>query len=396
MLLRFVLPGGFAEGVKTYFLSPVDTMFMNALKIIIAPVVFFSIVTCLSQFQNISELGRIGAKVMGMYLLTTAIAVLLSLGLSLLIRPGAWGFALTGEVETDLSVIAKDVDTSLLHTIINIVPSNFLQPFVDSDTLQIIFLAVICGVAVGLIGEYSTVLREFFEACNSLFLTITTMICRVIPLAVFASTALMILKLGGGSLLSVLSMMGTELICIACMLGVYGLLIFLIARLNPAPFYKKNREGMIVSFTLMSSSAAMPTNMRICTDQLGISRKVCGFSIPLGATVNMDGTCIMLMVASLFLARAYGVPVPVSSLVTLSITNILLSLGAPAIPGAGLICLSVALGSIGVPVQAIGLLMGVYPIINMFNTMNNTTGDMAVSLIVSKSEGLLDVDTYKR
>ena len=273
-------------------------------------------------------------------------------------------------------------------------PSNFLNPFVESDTLQVIFLAVICGIAVGMIGEYSSVLKEFFEACNSLFLTITSLITRLIPLVVFCSMALTIAEMGGTSILPVLGMTGLQILCIACMLVVYGLMILVMARLNPLKFFRKNRGAMLTSFSLMSSSAAMPTNMKSCTDNLGISPKICSFSIPLGATVNMDGTCMMLTVGSLFLARAYGVEITGAMLVSLCITNILLSLGAPGLPGVGLICLGVALNSIGVPIEGIAMIMGIYQIINMFNTMSNTTGDAAVTLIVAKTEGLVDTDVY--
>ena len=394
MLMRLVFPQVLSDGLSTYLLTPVKTIFMNALKIIIAPVIFFSIVVCISQFKNVAELGRIGGKVMGLYLLTTLIAVVMSMGLSLLIKPGAAGFALTQTIEAGAVDIDTTVDTSLMHTIMNIVPSNFLQPFLQSDTLQVIFLAVICGVALGMIGEYSSVLKEFFEACNSLFLTITSMITRLIPLVVFCSMALMIAEMGGATIVPVLGMFGLHTLCIFCMLAVYGLMIFLLARLNPFRFYKKNRGAMLTSFSLMSSSAAMPTNMKTCTEQFGISPKICSFSIPLGATVNMDGTCISLTVSSLFLARAYGIDLTGGMLLSLAVTNILLSLGAPGVPGVGLICLSVALNSIGVPIEAIALVMGIYPIINMLNTMSNTTGDEAVSLVVGKMEDLVDTEVY--
>ena len=394
VLMRLVFPAALSEGLSTYLLDPIKTLFMNALKIIIAPVIFFSIVVCISQFKNVAELGRVGAKVMGLYLLTTLIAVVLSMGLSLLIKPGVEGFALSQTIEAGAVAIDTEVDTSLLHTIMDIVPSNFLQPFVQSNTLQVIFLAVICGIALGMIGEYSVVLKEFFEACNSLFLTITSMITRLIPLVVFCSMALMIADMGGATIVPVLGMFGLHILCIFCMLAVYGSMIFLMARLNPFRFYKKNRGAMLTSFSLMSSSAAMPTNMKTCTDQFGISPKICSFSIPLGATVNMDGTCIGLTVSSLFLARAYGVDLTGGMLLSLAVTNILLSLGAPGVPGVGLICLGVALNSIGVPIEAIALVMGIYPIINMFNTMSNTTGDEAVSLVVAKTEGLVDVEIY--
>ena len=368
---------------------------MNSLKIVIAPVVFFSIVTCISQFKNVAELGRLGAKVMGMYMLTTVIAVLLGTGVFQLLHPGEWGFALTGGVEAAAVTVDTSVDTSLLHTIVNIVPSNFFVPFVESDTLQLIFLAVLCGIAVGMVGEYSGILKEFFEACNSLFLTITGILARVIPVAVFCSIALLVLQLGGNSLFFVLGAGAAHIFAIFCMICIYGLLILILGRLNPLTFFRKNREGMLTSFMLSSSSAAMPTNLKICTEKLGISPKVCNFAIPLGATINMDGTCIYLCTMGLFLARAYGVNVPPSSLLSLAITVILLSLGAPGVPGVGLVCLGVVLTAMNVPIEAIGLVIGINPILDMCNTMSNTTGDVAASLIVAKNEKLLDEKVFR-
>ncbi len=395
LLMKLVFPAAFSEGLGTYLLGPIKTMFMNALKIVIGPVIFFSIVSCISQFKDLSELGRIGAKVMGTYMMTTVIAVFLALGIFTLLQPGTPGFALTQAEEAAALNVNTDVDTSLLHTIINIVPSNLFKPFLEADTLQIIFLAVLCGAAVGMIGEHSAILQEIFEACNSLFLTITTLISRLIPLVVFCSVAMMTAEMSGESMISVLGYAGTVLLGFFCMLNVYGLLVLLLGHLNPITFFKKNREGMLTSMALSSSSAAMPTNMRTCTDKLGISQKVCSFSIPLGATVNMDGTCIFLTISGLFLARAYGVAVPVSTMVSLAITIILLSFGAPGVPGSALVCLGVVLANLGVPIEAIGLVMAINPFLDMFGTMSNTTGDVATSLIVARSEGLLDLETYQ-
>ena len=394
LLMKFVFPAVLADGLETYLLDPIKTMFMNALKIVIGPVIFFSIVSCISQFKDLSELGRIGAKVMGTYMITTVIAVLLSLGISMVLQPGAFGFALALGENMETVSVDLNMDTSLLHTIINIVPSNFLNPFLESDTLQIIFLAVLCGAAVGLVGEHTATLQEFFESCNSLFLTITTILSRLVPLVVFCSVAVMIKDLGRASLVSIIGYAGVYLIAIVCMMLIYGLMVLLLGRLNPITFFKKNREGMLTSLSLSSSSAAMPTNMRVCTDLLGISPKVCNFSIPLGATVNMDGTCVFLTITGLFLARAYGVTVPNSVMVSLVITIILLSLGCPGIPGASIVCLGVILANLGVPIEAIGLIMGINPFLQMANTMSNTTGDVAASLIVARSEGLLDLEIY--
>lgn len=329
-----------------------------------------------------------------MYMMTTVVAVFLALGVFMVIQPGVPGFAL--KQVSDIAAVSVDtnVDTSLLSTIINIIPSNAIRPLLDSDTLQIIFLGVLCGIAVGMIGPYTAVLQELFEAFNMLCQTLTTLIARLIPLVVFCSVAMMASDMDGGSLSSVLGYTLTLILVIGLMIAVYGLLILIMGRLNPLKFFKKSKEGMLTSFTLSSSSAAMPTNMRVCTDKLGISPKVCSFSIPLGATINMDGTCIALTIGGLFLARAYGVAVSGSAMVSLVLTIILLSLGCPGVPGAALVCLGVVLNNLGVPVEAIGIIMAVNPFIDMFVTMSNTTGDMTTALVVAKSENLLDLKMY--
>ena len=391
LILKFAMPEATCTSICDYLLSPVSTMFMNALKIVIAPVVFFSIVTCISGFGDLSELGRIGMRVMGMYLLTTVIAVLMAFGVTTLISPGRFGAALAMHGTQAVSV-DTDVDTSLLSTIINIVPSNFLKPFLESNTLQLIFLAVMVGIAVGKIGKYTPVLSEFFEACNSLFLTLTTMIAKLIPLAVFCSISLMLVNLGGSSFLSLISYFLTNVLEIFIMMMIYGILVLVMGKVNPWVFFRKIRESMLTSFTLCSSSAAMPTNIRTCTDKLGISPKVCNFSIPLGATINMDGTCISLVLSGLFLAKMYGVTVSASALPALALTIILLSLGCPGVPGAGLVCLGIVLEQLGVPIGAIGLVIAIDPLLDMFDTMSNTTGDIACATITASKEGLLNRD----
>ena len=397
ILMKAALPAAIADGMDFYVLTPVKLMFFNALKIIIGPVVFFSIVSCFAQFKDLSELGRIAGKVMAFYLTTTAIAVGVSIALTKLISPGEFGAALgsVSAVPPDVP-LNPDLDTSIRSTIINIVPNNFISPILEGNMLQIIFLAVLCGLAVGKIGRYAPVMQEFFDACNSLALAVTSMVTSFIPLAIMCTTALIISHFNAQALLYVLSYAGVFLLGILCMLVVYGLMILIVGRLNPFTFFRKNLEGMVTAVSLCSSSAMMPINMRICTQKMGVSPKVSSFSIPLGATVNMDGSCINLTVCGLFLAKMYGVPVPTSALISMAVTIILLSLGSPGVPGAGLVCMAVVLDGIGCPLEAIGLMMAVYPFIDLLITMSNTTGDVAATLVVAKSEGLLDEKVYKR
>jgi Na+/H+-dicarboxylate symporter len=225
ILLGFILKAFFPEtvqnGLDTYFLTPVKTMFLNALKMIIGPVVFFSIVSCISQFDSLRDLGKIGAKVMGMYMFTTVLAVAVGFVGFFLITPGDSSLtAFVTDAAQSTIETASTTEISLLDTIVNIVPSNMVKSFLEADMLQIIFMAVICGVAVGMIGDFSKTLRDFFEACNQLFLKVTTLIVKFIPLAVLCSMTSLVMTTGNDTLLAIISFVGTFILALAMMLCV--------------------------------------------------------------------------------------------------------------------------------------------------------------------------------
>ena len=396
-LFKLVLPLDVQAGLDGYVLTPVKTMFLNALKMVVAPVVFFSIVSCVSQFGNFSEFGKMGGKTLGFYMTTTFIAILVGGGIFALLHPGDPSLMASvqgGAGESAAAVDGSGASVSILDTIVDIVPANFIQPFLDSNMMQIIFIAVLCGVAVGAIGSYSEPLKNFFEACNTLFLKVTTVIVAVIPLAVFCSMTSLVMTTGVGTLTALLSLVGTFVLGLACMIALYCLILALVGRLNPLTFLRKYAPTMLTCFTLSSSSASMPFNLRACQDTLGVSPKVCSFSIPLGATVNMDGTCIYLAVASLFLARVYGIELGGADLFTMFFSIFLLSVGAPGIPGSALVCLSVLLVQVGIPVEAVSLIMGIDPFFSMLRAMSNCTGDVVASVVVAKSEKMFDAEVY--
>lgn len=378
-------------GMDKWVLSPIKTMFLNALKMVVGPVVFFSIVSCVANFGNFAELGKIGAKVIGLYMLTTLMAIGVGLGVFYVLQPGNEGMISTAE---NVVYTAEKADISVMETIIKIIPTDIVTPFLNSDMLQIIFIALLCGAAVGMIGDYTKILRDFFEACNSLFLKVTTLIIKLIPVAVFCSMTSLILKTGADTLWALLGLMGTVVTGMICMICIYCIMILVLARINPLVFLKKYSPAMLTTFSLSSSSAAMPVNMQTCREKLGISNRICSFSIPLGATLNMDGSCIYLAVAGLFLAQVYGVALSRTDIMTMIFSIFVLSVGAPGIPGSAFVCLSVLLVQIGVPVEAVGLIMGIDAIISMFRATSNTVGDAAVSLIVAKQEGMLDMEIY--
>ena len=391
ILLKSFVPESFYMPLNDHVLVLVKTMYMNALKMIVAPVVFFSIVSCIGQFSKLSEIGKIGGKTILMYGFTTVIATLLGFGMFCLFRPGEFGsivFETAGSTSD-----AQTVSVSFTDLIMNIVPSNFLKPFLEAEMLQLIFLAVLCGIAVGMIGQYSRILNDLFTACNELFLKITSLIVKFMPIAVFCSFLSMIITMGTDAIFSVLKIFGVFILSIVCMMLIYCAIILLFGRLNPLPFFKKYAPTMAQVFSMSSSNASLPINMEACK-KLGISPKVYSLSLPLGATINMDGTCIFLSVFAFSLARLCGVAIPPAAVLSVLISIIVLSVGAPGVPGSGLVCISVLLAQLNVPIEAIALIMGIDTLMGMMRCTNNCLGDVAISLVVAKQEKLLDVDTY--
>lgn len=395
LILSNFAPSSFNTGLDTYLLSPVKTMFMSALKMIVAPVVFFSIATSVGRFTNLSELGKIGGKVMGLYAVTTIVAICVGFGLFYLIQPG--GSAVIQAMDAQAEQITEQAKEgiSLLDMVVDIVPHDIVSPFLNSNMLQLIFLAIIVGIAVGLIGKYSDILRSVMEALSELFLKITNMIIRVMPVVVFCSILSLVLSIGTDTLISVAGMFGTFLLGLVIMMVVYSVMMILIARLNPLTFLRKYAPVMLQVFSLSSSNASIPINMEACDKKLGISSKVYGLSIPLGATLNMDGGCVQMGIFVLALARVYGVDVPAGSLVALAFSIFMMSVGTPGIPCSSIVCLAALLSQLGVPSDAIVLVMGIAPIMSMFLTMSNCLGDVAVSSIVAKTTGEMDMKVYK-
>ena len=374
MLMKTFVPDTVNTTLNDNIFSSISTMFLNALKMIVGPVVFFSIVSSISQFGDLKEVGRIGGKIMGFYMLTTVLAILSSTGIFYVFQPG--DPRLASKLTADVSAIASsDVSISIKDTIVNIIPSNFVKPFLESNMLQLIFLAILIGIALGKIGDYSKILKDIFEACNSLFLKITVILVQFIPIATFASVLTVILKTGPDVLLSMLAMLGTFTVGIIVMLVIYS-------------------PTMLQVFGLASSNAAIIVNMDACEHKLGIPKKIYSLSIPLGATVNMDGTCIYLVIFGMTLARIFGVEISGGMLLSMFFSVLVLSVGAPGVPGAGLVCLSVLLTQMQVPLAGIGLVMGMDSLLGMMRAMSNSLGDVAASLIVAKSEKILDMEKY--
>lgn len=396
IILKMFVPQTFTVILSDDLFSPVSTMFLNAVKFVVAPLVFFSIASCIGDYGDMKALGRIGGKVIGTYFFTSLLAVFLGAGIYGIFRIG--DPALAGAVtDAASSAIEKStaVSTSAKDMIMGIIPSDIITPFLNMDMLQVIFIAFLLGFTTKKIGQYSETFRTALNTGNAVFSQATAIIISFMPLSVFCSMAKMIISLDIKNLMKLLTWPATIYFADILMICVYGLLLLIVGRLNPVTFFRKFSPAMLSAFTMASSSATIPVSIEICKDRLGIAKKVYSFSIPLGATINMDGSCITQMISALFMAKIFGVPMTMSLVFSMALTIFVLSVGAPGVPGGALVCIALLLPQYGIPVEGISLIMGLYSLVGMMQTCVNVTGDATVTTIVAKSEGLMDMEKFK-
>lgn len=391
LLLRFYGGTGLNDAVSTYVLTPLRTMFLNALKMLVVPVVFFAISSSVAGVSDIREYGRIGMKVFTFYTFTSFVAILVGYIVYQILQPGA-------NVQLDMSAYTYSADSStgisLLDSIVNIVPTSFVGAFTGTEMLQIIFLAILAGAAATMLdnGDDRQKVTEFLGLCNRFFLKVASIVMKTIPLATFCAMTLLVLTIDTSMVVALLKLVLGMFLGGVGMFLVYALLFVVFVRKNPLNFFKKCLPNFLLFITFCSTSAVMPQTLDTCTKRLGISPKISSFSMPLGSTINMDGACVYLTLSTLFLAAVYHVPVSVDMLLKLAVTIVILSMGAPPIAGAGFICLSILVLQIGVPIEGLGVLMGIDQIMSMLRTLINGTGDFVGTASVASTEKLIDYD----
>lgn len=391
LLLRFYGGAGLNDAVSTYVLTPLRTMFLNALKMLVVPVVFFAISSSVAGVSDIREYGRIGMKVFSFYTFTSFVAILVGYIVYQILQPGA-------NVQLDMSAYTYSADSStgisLLDSIVNIVPTSFVGAFTGTEMLQIIFLAILAGAAATMLdnGDDRQKVTEFLGLCNRFFLKVASIVMKTIPLATFCAMTLLVLTIDTSMVVALLKLVLGMFLGGVGMFLVYALLFVVFVRKNPLNFFKKCLPNFLLFITFCSTSAVMPQTLDTCTKRLGISPKISSFSMPLGSTINMDGACVYLTLSTLFLAAVYHVPVSVNMLLKLAVTIVILSMGAPPIAGAGFICLSILVLQIGVPIEGLGVLMGIDQIMSMLRTLINGTGDFVGTASVASTEKLIDYD----
>ena len=376
----------FEEKIFLDFIEVPGSLFISSLKMLIVPVVFFSIVCGVSNLTNIATLGRIGSISVLLYLTTTCIAITLALIFSNIIEPG-----IKKDI-TDIGTIIKKETPELKNVIIDIIPSNIFKAFTEANMLQVIFFAVLFGITLNLIKEKSAKLKEATLILNDLFLKMIEVIMYFAPYGVFFLIFKTFLTQGFGAIFELGEYFFTVLLVLFIhLLFTYGGILLIIGKINIIKFFSKMKNSMLFAFSTASSAATIPINLKTVEESLGVKKSVASFTVPLGATINMDGTAIMQGVATVFLANTYGVDLSLADYLSVILVATLASIGTAGVPGVGLIMLTMVLNQVGLPAEGIALIIGIDRILDMTRTAVNVTGDATVSCIVAIAEKKIDI-----
>jgi Na+/H+-dicarboxylate symporter len=367
--------------------------FIRLMKMLVVPLVFCSLICGASAIGDTKTLGKVGVQTIAFYLATTALAVTVAISVALLIQPGR-GLDMSS-IQT--SEVTTAENTSAIDTILNIIPENPFNSLAEGSMLQVILFALIVGIVLAKMGERAELISNIFSQCNDLMMEMTNLVMSFAPIGVFFMLARTFANLGFDAFLPLIKYMGSVTfgLAIQCFV-VYQILLFVLTRLNPVKFIKKFFPVMAFAFSTSTSNATIPLNIETLEEKIGVSRKISSFTIPLGATINMDGTSIMQGVAVVFAAQAYGIELGVQGYLTVIATATLASIGTAGIPSVGLVTLSMVFTSVGLPVEAIALIMGIDRILDMLRTAVNVTGDAVCTTIIANMNKALDRDRFSQ
>lgn len=382
---------GIILGEDAVVIKPLGTLFINLIKMLIVPLVFCSLIVGITSMKDTQKMGRIGLKTVCIYMFTTAIAITIGLMFGALVNPGA---DLAMEITEKAATTAKQAP-SLVQTLLAIIPKNPIQALAAGNILQIIVFAVGIGVALVMVGEKGKPAVKVFEALAEAMYKLTELVMLLAPYGVFALMAWVAGKYGTDVLLPLVEVIfASYLSSIVMILVVYSLILKVFAGLNPIQYLKGLANPAVVAFSTTSSSGTLPATIKSSQEELGVSKSISSFVLPLGATINMDGTAIYQGVCALFVAQAFGITLDMNDYITIIMTGTLASIGTAGVPGAGLIMLSLVLTTVGLPMEGIAIIAGIDRILDMARTTVNICGDMMVSVMVAKSEKELDLDIY--
>lgn len=396
VLIHYVMPSGtfrdkvLVEGV----LYVVGQGFIRLMQMLVVPLVFCSLVCGSMAIGDTKTLGKVGVKTIGFYLATTALAVVVALATANVINPG---IGLDMDAVQTSEVAAAAQSTNIVDTLLNIIPKNPIGSMANGDMLPIIVFALFVGIMLAKLGSKASTVANFFSQFNDVMMEMTMAIMKIAPIGVFCLIARTFATVGFAAFKPMLKYMGNVSLALAiqCFI-IYQILLFTFTRLNPVKFIKKFAPVMGFAFSTATSNATIPMSIETLNKKMGVSKQISSFTIPLGATVNMDGTSIMQGVAVVFIAQAYGIPLTMGNLATVVVTATLASIGTAGVPSVGLVTLAMVLSSVGLPTEGIALIMGIDRILDMLRTAVNITGDAVCTTIVSHQEGALDRDVFNR
>lgn len=364
-------------------------IFIASLKMLVVPLIFVSLVCGTSSLKDLSTLGRLGGKTLAFYLVTTAIAITLALVMGTVFQPGA------GVDLTSAATFSAEEAPTLGQVIVDMFPTNPINSMAEGNTLQIIVFAVLFGIAISLAGKPGERIAAMFSDFNEVIMKLVSLLMNIAPYGVFCLMAQLFSELGLDAIVNLLEyflvLSGTLLLH---GLVTYSIMFRVFTGLNPLIFLKKMEDAIMFAFSTASSNATIPVTMETTTRRMGVDNKVAAFTVPLGATINMDGTAIMQGVATAFIAQAFNIDLSFNDYMMVILTATLASVGTAGVPGVGIIMLAMVLNQVGLPVEGIALIIGVDRLLDMIRTAVNITGDAVVTCIVGKSEDAMDVTRF--
>lgn len=395
VVVHYFMPDGYLKDtvIINGILYVVGQGFIRLMQMLVVPLVFCSLVCGSMAIGDTKTLGKVGVKTVVFYFFTTAVAVTVALSIASLINPGR-GIQLEN---VEAGTVASTEATSIVETILNIIPKNPIGSMASGDMLPIIVFALFVGIMLAKLGSSASTVSNFFSQFNDIMMEMTMSVMKIAPIGVFCLIAKTFAGIGFDAFLPMLKYMGSVTLALAvqCFV-VYQVLLFIFTRLNPIKFIKKFFPVMTFAFTTATSNATIPLSIDTLEKKIGVSKRISSFTIPLGATVNMDGTSIMQGVAVIFIAQVYGINLSAGDLVTVVITATLASIGTAGVPSVGLVTLSMVLSSVGLPTEGIALIMGIDRMLDMMRTAVNITGDAVCTTVVSYQEKSLDKEIFNK
>ncbi len=381
--------------VQDYFVNGlfhvIGALFINALKMLVVPLVTFSLICGICGIGDVGVLGRVGVKAFLLFMLTTALAITLAISVSVMIGPGE-GFDMA---QASASTFVAQPAPPLTQVFIDLIPSNPVAAYAEGNMLQIIFFTILFAVCVLMIGERGKPIAEGAERLNEVMMQVVNVVMLAAPIGIFALIAKTFSEQGLGMILPMMSyfaVVATVLLLHAT--GTLMILLKVLGRVNPMTFLKKMRSVQLFAFSTSSSNATIPITLRTAEKRLGVDNSTASFVVPFGATINMDGTAIMQGVATVFIANVYGIDLGLTGYLTVIGMAVLASIGTAGVPGVGLIMLAMVFHQVGLPIEGIALIMGVDRLLDMMRTAVNVTGDATITTIVARTEDKISMETF--